>query len=356
MKLLIPEQDGLTTVQEVPYDPGLRNSMTKDLWQQKFLHLLDVAKLTSEDFGKSLLVVSEADNENLAKGISIVFGYPIKLANARNITFVSDYVEEISKQFDGSEDISFALKILLSESAKEATKLAQAREFIISGVAKTSSAANFDGTENVNLAVEFNPPEEGKTYLVKNGGYVEFDPYDEIQWLGMPVGTEFIFDTNMPLPPTDNPRFRYIILSAGLTGPGEYNEGALDNEVVTGSDPVIVAKADIALEDSPLLGTTVDLINTSRAFLRPAESVGAIVDSTNKSHTHTGTISNSGEHSHSGVELGGSGATVGTDAPVAVGSTTSSAGEHTHTVSIDSSGDTEAAPRYIPRVYMKRIK
>ena len=60
----------------------------------------------------------------------------------------------------------------------------------------------------------------------------------------------------------------HIKLEAGLTGTGEYNEGKLDNEFVTGSAPLAEATAEIVDAESPLNGQTVHLLETERRFLR----------------------------------------------------------------------------------------
>ncbi len=175
-------------------------------------------------------------------------------------------------------------------------------------------------------------------------------------WAMQVIGKEFSIHPNAPLPPTDDPTFRYIILTAGLTGAGQYNEGVLTDETITGSDPTITATAVVSLTGSPMDGQTIDLINTSRVFLRPGPAVGPIVDSQNKKHTHTGTTGSAGNHTH-GITYSsedGSNALRQGGAPRGTNST-NSAGAHTHTLTIDNSGGTEAAPRHIPRVYLMRI-
>ncbi|WP_368647811.1 hypothetical protein [Castellaniella ginsengisoli] len=155
---------------------------------------------------------------------------------------------------------------------------------------------------------------------------------DAAQWLGGRIGEEFPLHPNAPLPPTDNPSFRYVILTAGLDGSGDYNEGVLTDETVTGSDPTITATAVVSLVGSPMDGQTIDLINTSRVFLRPGPAAGPIVDSQNLSHSH------------------GKGA-------IPYGAYQSGGGAYSYMspTSTDPSGGDEARPRYIPRVYLMRI-
>lgn len=64
----------------------------------------------------------------------------------------------------------------------------------------------------------------------------------------------------------------YIKLEAGLTGAGQYNEGKLTNETVTGSAPLVVATAEIADPESPLFGQVVHLLETEERFLRAGQA------------------------------------------------------------------------------------
>ena len=111
-----------------------------------------------------------------------------------------------------------------------------------------------------------------KVYLTVSGEYLA-DPW-ALQPLGVPIpvytslwGT--LFDA---LPPRDR-RYRYILLTAGEDGSGEYNEGVLDGESVSGSAPLVLATALVNFAASPLDNQTVRLINTERRVLR-AGSVG----------------------------------------------------------------------------------
>src|SRR5690606_24463705 len=77
--------------------------------------------------------------------------------------------------------------------------------------------------------------------------------------------------TGVSAPPTDNPAYRYIRLTAG----DDYNDGVLISESVSGSAPLVTATAVIDLDSSPMDGETVHLINTERRFLR-AGSAGTV--------------------------------------------------------------------------------
>lgn len=180
-------------------------------------------------------------------------------------------------------------------------------------------------------------------------------------WAMQVIGKEFSIHPNAPLPPTDDPTFRYIILTAGLDGAGQYNEGVLTDETVTGSDPTITATAVVSLAGSPMDGQTIDLLNTSRAFLRPG-APGPIVASQNAAHAHTGSTNSAGSHTHTrNVGDSTSGAAEGNrivsgwDSGRGTLRASNSSGAHAHTVTINNSGGSEAHPRYIPRVYLMRI-
>ncbi|MGX5660001.1 hypothetical protein ACWKWV_09805 [Castellaniella ginsengisoli] len=185
-------------------------------------------------------------------------------------------------------------------------------------------------------------------------------------WTGRMIGEEFPLHPNAPLPPTDDPAFRYVILTAGLDSAGQYNEGVLTDETVTGSDPTITATAVVSLAGSPMDGQTIDLINTSRTFLRPG-APGPIVDSQNAAHFHTGTAASAGSHAHGTYLPSGAGSAypgVADNAgnPLTKKSSnsstsvaTTSAGAHSHPLTIDNDGGAEAAPRHIPRPYLMRI-
>lgn len=93
-------------------------------------------------------------------------------------------------------------------------------------------------------------------------------------WALIPIGMEFPIDTSTPgvaIPPTDNPNYRYIKLTAS----DSYNTGVLISESVSGSAPLVQATAVISDPGSPMNGQTVRLINTERRFIRPGSN-GAI--------------------------------------------------------------------------------
>ncbi|MBN9642972.1 MAG: hypothetical protein J0I68_30890 [Achromobacter sp.] len=70
------------------------------------------------------------------------------------------------------------------------------------------------------------------------------------------------------VPPTNNPDFRYIKLTASSS----YNSGVLTSESVAGSAPLLTATAIISLAGSPMNGSLVYLINTERRAVRAGAS------------------------------------------------------------------------------------
>ena len=88
-------------------------------------------------------------------------------------------------------------------------------------------------------------------------------------WLGIPVGG---YITSAVPPPKDDPSFRYILCTAGQDGAGQYNEGILTGETVTGSAPLVNAIATVSLAGSPFNGQTIHLINTEGRFVGAGEA------------------------------------------------------------------------------------
>lgn len=90
-------------------------------------------------------------------------------------------------------------------------------------------------------------------------------------WAMQPIGVPIPIQTHLTgvvTPPTDNPNYRYIKLTAS----DSYNTGVLTSESVSGSSPLVQATAVISDASSPMNGQTVRLINTERRFLRAGSS------------------------------------------------------------------------------------
>mgnify|MGYP001086013760 CR=1 FL=1 len=96
-------------------------------------------------------------------------------------------------------------------------------------------------------------------------------------WAMQPIGVPIPLMDNLAgvaAPPKDK-AYRYVLLTAGEAGSGKYNNGILTSESVTGTAPLVVATAVISLAGSPVNGSTINLINTERRFLR-AGSAGSV--------------------------------------------------------------------------------
>jgi len=107
-------------------------------------------------------------------------------------------------------------------------------------------------------------------------------------WLACGVGSLYAVDDSKAgaaIPPKNDPRFRFVKLTAGLTGAAAYNQGCLASEIVSGSAPLLVATATVNLAESPLLGETINLINTERRFLRAGAS-GTTENDQLQDHNH----------------------------------------------------------------------
>lgn len=100
----------------------------------------------------------------------------------------------------------------------------------------------------------------------------------DMKWLSKAIGEYYYADTGesgVDIPPNNSNLYRFVELTAGLTGVGAYNEGALSGESVSGSAPLVLATAIVSLAGSPMSGQTIRLLNTERRVLR-AGSAGTI--------------------------------------------------------------------------------
>jgi hypothetical protein len=130
-------------------------------------------------------------------------------------------------------------------------------------------------------------PGDDKTVIDFSNGLQGVAITNNRQFTGTPVGGILFLYTNMTgviEPPTNSGQFRYVNLLAGLTGVGEYNNGVLSGESVSGSSPNITATATVSV--GPLAGEVVNLINTERRFIRPGSS-GTTQEGQIESHAHT---------------------------------------------------------------------
>ena len=128
-------------------------------------------------------------------------------------------------------------------------------------------------------------------------------------WEFMPLGMKFPIDTHttgVPVPPTDNPNYRYIKLTAS----DSYNTGVLTSESVSGSAPLVQATAVINDAGSPMNGQTVRLINTERRFLRPGSS-GTVEADALQGHGHNSVADDNFSRYARSNEVGSGGSTGG---------------------------------------------
>lgn len=105
----------------------------------------------------------------------------------------------------------------------------------------------------------------------------QLDSIADLPWLTKGIGEPFPLmtdKTGVNTPPIDSALFRFIELTAGLTGSGQYNEGCLTSESTSGSAPLVSSTGQISLSGSPMNGQTIRLINTEERFLRASASPG----------------------------------------------------------------------------------
>ena len=76
--------------------------------------------------------------------------------------------------------------------------------------------------------------------------------------------------------PNNSGSKKFVKLTAGLDGAGQFNEGLLINETITGSGPTIEITAEIAT--GPLTGNVINLLNSENRYLMPGENSGAVAN------------------------------------------------------------------------------
>lgn len=100
-----------------------------------------------------------------------------------------------------------------------------------------------------------------------------------IPWYARGIGEIIYVDTSITgaaIPPQSHASLVFVQLTAGLTGSGQYNNGKLTSESVSGSAPLVAATAAISVSGSPIDGETIHLINTESRILRPSASAGTL--------------------------------------------------------------------------------
>ena len=119
---------------------------------------------------------------------------------------------------------------------------------------------------------------------------------------GTPIGGYVTVQTDLTGAEEPDPA-THIKLEAGLTGAGQYNEGKLGSESVTGSAPLVVATAQITDAESPLNGQTVHLLETERRFFR-AGLAGTVENDQMQQITGAFDLTRAGSLGHTGVFTG----------------------------------------------------
>lgn len=117
-------------------------------------------------------------------------------------------------------------------------------------------------------------------------------------WSLQPIGVPIpVYDHyGGAAPPTNNPLYRYVKLTAS----DAYNSGLLSGESVSGSAPLVIATATLSLAGSPINGAFISLINTERRVLRAGLSGTAENDSI-QGHGHRETVGTPGAVADSGA-------------------------------------------------------
>jgi hypothetical protein len=176
-------------------------------------------------------------------------------------------------------------------------------------------------------------------------------------WAVQPIGTIVPLLTNLTgitEPPT-NKTYRYAKLSAGYTGAGQYNNGVLTSESVSGSWPTVLATATISLAGSPFNGQTIRLINAEGRFLRAGDASGTLQDSQNQAHSHV--VTDPGHAHNLATYVWNVPATVAWSAGATHAAQAASATQSASTgISLQSSGGDETRPRNMSVAYYMRVK
>jgi hypothetical protein len=123
-------------------------------------------------------------------------------------------------------------------------------------------------------------PGNDKTVIDFSNGLQGVAITNNREFTGTPVGGTISLPTHLLgiVEPPLNASFRYIKLTAGESGTGEYNESVLTGETVTGTAPLLVATAVINLSNSPINGLTINLLNSEGRHIRPGVTSGTVAN------------------------------------------------------------------------------
>ena len=140
-----------------------------------------------------------------------------------------------------------------------------------------TGASIHNSTEKTVLADtdEFGVADSAAAWLLKKVTLLNLAK--EMKWRSRGIGELYMADTSkagVDVPPSSHSSMVWVELTAGLTGPGGFNDGKLTSETVSGSYPLVTATAIVSVSSSPLFGQSIDLINTEGRILRPSSSPG----------------------------------------------------------------------------------
>jgi hypothetical protein len=95
---------------------------------------------------------------------------------------------------------------------------------------------------------------------------------------GIPIGVPFgVWDhLTGVVAPSNTGVHRFVKLTAGEDGVGEFNENLVSNEVITGAGDLVVVTADISV--GVLTGQTVSLLNSENRYLKSGASSGTVAN------------------------------------------------------------------------------
>lgn len=141
---------------------------------------------------------------------------------------------------------------------------------------------NFNPSDKADKATTYT-----KTQVTELLAALVADPW-AVQPIGVPIPVwRHLGDETVP--PRDK-AYRYIKLTAS----DAYNAGVLSSEIVSGSEPLLLATAVVSLAGSPFNGRTVSLINTERRVLRGAEASGELLFDAVQGHAHMQAVGEDG--------------------------------------------------------------
>ena len=172
----------------------------------------------------------------------------------------------------------------VATSARDTTLQAEAS---VQSAQAASESARDEAVASVgNILVSPDDTTAGKLVDKLDGVTIQNPAGNEKAVVYPPVGMPFPLWDNLTgvSAPDNSGTAKFIRLTAGLTGTGDYNEGLLTSESVSGSAPLVTATAQIVGGD--LDGETVHLINTEESFLRARTTSGVLQQDQMQSHAH----------------------------------------------------------------------